>query len=610
VRAVVQQRRVKLAFILALIVVAVLIPPHFPPFLLTVVLLSLVYAIMAMSLDVLMGYGGMESLGQAAFFGLAAYTTGIALVRYHQAWPVAVLLALGFGTAAAAIAGVLAVRLRGLFFLVITLAFAQVLWGISNRWGQMTNGYIGLRGIHRPYSGLETDRNFYYVILAVFIVAALGMRLLVKSPFGLSLKGLRESESRMKTTGYNVWLHKYIAFVICGAFAALAGIGYALVTEFVTPDVLSITTSFDAMLMVILGGVGTLVGPALGAGAIVGLRNYLSSYLNHWIIVLGAIYIATVLFAPKGIVGFARRWWKPREVPEEEAHAAAVPAEEVDARQPDSPQPVAAALRAVTADATATATRGNSHGVPALELTNLGKAFGTIHAVQDVSISADVGARLAILGPNGAGKTTLFNLISGLYKPSAGDISLFGKRITRAAPHVRVHMGLGRTFQITNLYPTLTVAENIRLGILGTRSARYVVHAPVASLGSVNERSTELLKAIGLWERRDMEVRHLSYGHQRQLEIIMALASEPKVLLLDEPAAGLSVPETKRMVDLIRSLDPALTLLIIEHDMDVAFELATEIVVLHNGRLLARGSRDEIRASSTVRDVYLGHAYA
>src|SRR5581483_7851152 len=131
-----------------------------------------------------------------------------------------------------------------------------------------------------------------------------------------------------------------------------------------------------------------------------------------------------------------------------------------------------------------------------------------------------------------------------------GDISLFGRRITRLAPHVLVHMGLGRTFQITNLYPTLTVAENIRLGILGTRSARYVVHAPLASLGSVNDRSTELLKAIGLWERRDMEVRHLSYGHQRQLEIIMALASEPKVLLLDEPAAGLSVPETKRMVDL------------------------------------------------------------
>jgi ABC-type branched-subunit amino acid transport system ATPase component/ABC-type branched-subunit amino acid transport system permease subunit len=560
-----------------------------------------------MSLDVLMGYGGMESLGQAAFFGLAAYTVGILIARYDQAWPIAILLALGLGTAGAAVAGLLAVRLHGLFFLVCTLAFAQVLWGISNRWGTMTNGYVGLRGIHRPYSGLESDENFYYVLLGVFIVAAFGMRRLVNSPFGLSLRGIRDSESRMKTTGYNVWLHKYIAFVICGLFAALAGVGYAFVAEFVTPEVLSITTSFDAMLMVILGGVGTLVGPALGAAAIVGLRNYLSSYLSHWIIALGAIYILTVLFAPKGIVGFARRWWKPKELPEEEEHAAA-PAEEGDVRQPDAPQPVAPTLRAVTAESPPT--EGNSHKVAALQITNLGKAFGTIHAVQDVSITADVGARLAILGPNGAGKTTLFNLISGLYKPSSGDISLFGKRITRVPPHVRVHMGMGRTFQITNLYPTLTVSDNIRLGILGTKAGRYVLHSPVGSLGSVNERSTELLKAINLWDRRDMEVRHLSYGHQRQLEIVMALASEPNVLLLDEPAAGLSVPETKRMVELIRSLDPALTLLIIEHDMDVAFELATEIVVLHNGRMLARGTREEIRASSTVRDVYLGHAYA
>jgi ABC-type branched-subunit amino acid transport system ATPase component/ABC-type branched-subunit amino acid transport system permease subunit len=607
-RSFVEQPRVKLALILALVVAAVFVPTHFPPFLLTVILLSLVYAVLAMSLDVLMGYGGMESLGQAAFFGLAAYTTGIALVRYHQSWPVAVILALCFGTAAAAVAGLLAVRLRGLFFLVITLAFAQVLWGISNRWGQMTNGYIGLRGIHRPYAGLEADVNFYYVVLGVFIVAALGMRRLVISPFGLSLKGIRESESRMKTTGYNVWLHKYIAFVICGGFAALAGATYAFVAEFVTPEVLSITTSFDAMLMVILGGVGTLFGPAIGAGAIIGLRNYMSSYVDHWIIILGAIYIVTILFAPKGVVGFARRWWTRDVVPEEEEHVS-VQVEEGDGDNLQTARPVSTTtLRAITAEPTAA--EGNSQKVTALEITNLGKTFGTIHAVQEVSITADVGARLAILGPNGAGKTTLFNLISGLYKPSSGDISLFGKSMTRVPPHTRARMGLGRTFQITNLYQTLTVAENIRLGILGTRPGRYVVHSPVESLASVNERSTELLQAIGLWEHRDMEVRHLSYGHQRQLEIIMALASEPKVLLLDEPAAGLSVPETKRMVELIRSLDPSLTLLIIEHDMDVAFELATEIVVLHNGRLLARGSREEIRASSTVRDVYLGHAYA
>jgi branched-chain amino acid transport system ATP-binding protein len=599
-RPLVQHRSVKVALILGLLIAAVFAPPRFPPFLLTVLLLSLVYGILAMSLDILMGYTGMESLGQAAFFGLGAYTAGILIARYNQAWPIAVLLGLAFGTVGAAVAGLLAVRLRGLFFLVITLAFSQVLWGISNRWGQLTNGYVGLRGIRRPYSVLNSDVNFYYVVLGVFVVAAFVMWRLVISPFGLSLRGIRESESRMKTTGYNVWLHKYIAFVICGLFAALAGVAYAFATQFVTPGVLSITTSFNAMLMVILGGVGTLAGPAIGAGAIVSLENYLSSYVNHWIIILGSIYIATILFAPKGVVGLARRLWK--ETP--------VSGEDADPAESRAPQPAAIVVRPIAQRGKSVRPQGNPHEVAALEVTSLRKVFGTIRAVEDVSMSADVGTRLAIIGPNGAGKTTLFNLISGLHKPSAGDISLFGKRITRVPPYARAHMGLGRTYQVTNLYSTLTVSDNIRLGILGTLATRYAVHTSAASLSSVNERSKELLEAIGLWERRDMEVRHLSYGHQRQLELVMALASEPRVLLLDEPAAGLSVAETKRMVELIRSLDPALTLLIIEHDMDVAFEVATEIVVLHNGRLLARGTRDEIRANRDVRDVYLGRAYA
>jgi branched-chain amino acid transport system ATP-binding protein len=170
-------------------------------------------------------------------------------------------------------------------------------------------------------------------------------------------------------------------------------------------------------------------------------------------------------------------------------------------------------------------------------------------------------------------------------------------------------MGLGRTYQVTNLYPTLTVMDNIRLGILGLQPSKYALHSRSAGLAHVNERGKELLDVVGLWARRDLEVQHLAYGHQRQLEIVMALASEPKVLLLDEPAAGLSVAETKPMIQLIKSLDPMLALLIIEHDMDFAFELANEVVVLHNGQMLAQGSNDEIKANTTVRDVYLGKTF-
>jgi branched-chain amino acid transport system ATP-binding protein len=216
------------------------------------------------------------------------------------------------------------------------------------------------------------------------------------------------------------------------------------------------------------------------------------------------------------------------------------------------------------------------------------------------------GTRMAIIGPNGAGKTTLFHTISGLYYPNAGQISLFGKDITRLRPHVRTNIGLARTFQITNLYPTLTAIDNIRLGIMGIQPSKYLPHLPVASLRGVNKRAEELLGLIGFWNYRNTEVRNLSYGHQRQLELIMALACKPKVLLLDEPTAGLSQAETKSMVKLVTSLDPELTILVIEHDMDVAFEIADEITVFANGQLLIRGTKEEIQASAAVREVYLG----
>jgi branched-chain amino acid transport system ATP-binding protein len=216
------------------------------------------------------------------------------------------------------------------------------------------------------------------------------------------------------------------------------------------------------------------------------------------------------------------------------------------------------------------------------------------------------GTRMAIIGPNGAGKTTLFHTISGIYYPTAGQISLFGKDITRLRPHVRTNIGLARTFQITNLYPTLTAIDNIRLGIMGIQPSKYLPYLPVASLSGVNQRAKELLGLIGFWNYRDTEVRNLSYGHQRQLELIMALACKPKVLLLDEPTAGLSQAETKSMVKLVTSLDPELTILVIEHDMDVAFEIADEITVFASGQLLIRGTKEEIQASAAVREVYLG----
>jgi branched-chain amino acid transport system ATP-binding protein len=230
--------------------------------------------------------------------------------------------------------------------------------------------------------------------------------------------------------------------------------------------------------------------------------------------------------------------------------------------------------------------------------------------VDDFTLSASAGTRKVILGPNGAGKTTLFNLITGVYMPSAGDIHLFGTRVTDMPSHARTRMGLGRTFQVTNLFPSLTVMNNVRLGVLGVKSKKYAMHVPVAWLDDVNERCRNLLEMAGLWDVRDMQVANLSYGHQRQLELIVTLASDPQVLLLDEPAAGLSLAESRSMVELIKALDSRLTVLIIEHDMDVAFEIASEVTVMHQGKILAEGSVPEIRANEMVREVYFGQAYA
>jgi branched-chain amino acid transport system ATP-binding protein len=588
--------------VLALFIAAVVVPPFLSPFPLSVLMLIVILAILAMSLDLLMGYTGMESLGQAAFFGMAAYTVAILSTRYDIGWQLAIPLALFAAVALAAIGGALAVRLTGLFFLVMTLVFAQVLWGLSHRWGTMTGGYLGLHGIDRPFDALDDDLTFYYVAFGVFLASGLLMYRLVRSPFGLTLRGIKDSELRMKTSGYNVWLHRFIVFMIAGLFAGIAGVLYTYSTQFISPTVLGVETSFEAMLMVIVGGAGTLSGPIIGAAVVTGLRNYLSVYVENWVIALGVAYIITVFFAPRGILGLLPRRWRAVSAVEQER---AVGDAGIDAQPPRGPaEPVHAST-----DRSAFEGEGQD-AVETIRLEGIGKTFGRVRAVHDVSLTAHTGTRRAILGPNGAGKTTLFNVITGVYKPSKGDISLFGRNVTGIASHARTRMGLSRTFQITNLFPSLTVMNNVRLGVLGVQRSKYVMHVPVTSLDGLTDRCRSLLEMAGLWDERDTQVGNLSYGHQRQLELIVTLASDPQVLLLDEPAAGLSLAESRSMVQLIKALDPRLTLLIIEHDMDVAFEVATEVTVMHQGEILAEGSAEEIRGNETVREVYFGQAYA
>lgn len=223
-----------------------------------------------------------------------------------------------------------------------------------------------------------------------------------------------------------------------------------------------------------------------------------------------------------------------------------------------------------------------------------------------VELAVRPGERRALIGPNGAGKTTLFNLISGELPVTSGAIRLFGRDITRVAPHRRAALGLARTFQITNLFPTLSVLENCVLAVQALGAAKFSMLRPLSGFPDLAARAREALTAVGLDGRDGVEVRHLSHGEQRQLEIALALAGRPRVLLLDEPCAGLSPAETQLMAHLLRGLDPGITVLMIEHDMDIALEIAQRVTVLHYGRVIADGPRDAVKADPTVREIYLG----
>jgi branched-chain amino acid transport system permease protein len=287
--------------------VLALAAPILPAYPLTLLTQALIAAILAMSLDLLLGYTGLPSLGHAAYFGAAAYAVAILATERQSGFFVCLIAGVALATATAALFGTLAIRATGTYFLMITLALGMVVWGLAFRWVSLTKGDNGISGVPRPELGLPWSMwaplPFFYVVLVAAVLAWALLDRLVASPFGLGLEGIRESESRMRALGYNVWLHKYLAFVISGALAGFAGVFWAYYNGFVSPTDLQLVTSVETLLMVALGGPGTLVGPALGAVIIVFLKNFASVYTKRWLLILGAVYIGAILFAPRGLVG-------------------------------------------------------------------------------------------------------------------------------------------------------------------------------------------------------------------------------------------------------------------------------------------------------------------
>jgi branched-chain amino acid transport system permease protein len=306
--------RNKLVGSLLALLILVVLPPLITSYWITLLTQMLIFGILAMSLDLLLGYSGMPSFGHAGFFGASAYVVAILSTRYHIGfWPCFV-TGIGLATMISAVYGLLVAHSQGVYFLMITLALGMVLWGLAFRWVSMTKGDNGIAGIPKPDIGLPISLDdpitFYYVTLAVFVACLVLMAIFVRSPFGHSMKGIRESESRMRILGYNTWLHRYLTYVVAGAFGSISGIFWAYYNGFVSPHDLELAASFELFLMVILGGPGTLVGPALGAGIIVFLKNFISAYTERWLLILGTIYVFTILYAPQGLMNLIKDWLK------------------------------------------------------------------------------------------------------------------------------------------------------------------------------------------------------------------------------------------------------------------------------------------------------------
>ena len=287
--------------------------PHSSSFVVLLATRAMVFAILAMSLDILLGFTGLASLGHAAYFGVGAYFTAIMATKFHfgLGWDFWLVVPLGMLVAAASAAffGLFAIRATGVYFLMITLALGQCVWGLAYRWNSLTGGDNGINVTARPSFGLDlnNERVFFFLVFAFFTATLICLYVLVRSPFGRSLAGIRERELRMQILGYNTWLHKYIAFIIAGAFGGLAGVLWAHTNGLVSPDTVVLTTSVDALLMVVLGGAGTLIGGAIGSAIVFGLREYLSTLVPWWQYVLGGVYVLAILYLPTGLMGIPAR---------------------------------------------------------------------------------------------------------------------------------------------------------------------------------------------------------------------------------------------------------------------------------------------------------------
>ncbi|MBV1703794.1 MAG: branched-chain amino acid ABC transporter ATP-binding protein/permease [Hyphomicrobiales bacterium] len=557
----------------------------------------LIWGLFGLGFDILFGYAGLLSFGQAAFFGTGGFVAAYLLT---VAGMTNVLLALAVGTAAAAavgaIVGLVALRRTGIYFAMITVAIAEMFFFLENnplaRW---TGGENGLPGVPAPSFDLFGLRwqvgvgwSMYGFLAACYFVGLVVALRIVNSPFGAVLVAIRDNPKRTLAVGHDVWRYKLAAFAIAAGYAGFAGGLLGVLQGFMPPEAFIFDTSGQLVVQTVIGGAGTLFGPLVGAAVWLSLRDFLQSGLNlgaAWKLVLGLVFVLLVTFLRRGILGGVK------DLIASVDKRAAAPA----------PAGVAAAMMpALRPD--------EAFAGPAIEARGLTKRFGGLVANRDVNFSVAKGELRGVIGPNGAGKSTFFKMLTCEMEPSAGSILFHGRDITGHGVSRVCQMGLTKSYQINQLFARLTARENVEIAALAHARGPFKLDMlkAVRKVPGLEAQVAGTLALVGLTHRAGTPVSELAYGEKRRLEIALALASSPSLLLLDEPLAGMSPQERKETVTLLKAIREGRTLVVIDHDMDAMFDLADRITVLAEGRVLAEGTPQQIRDDRSVRDAYLG----
>jgi branched-chain amino acid transport system ATP-binding protein len=554
------------------------------------------FAIACMGLNILVGYTGLVSFGHGAWFGLGAYAAALSQ-RYW--FPGDIVLPTLFSTlfvaASAVLSGALILRRRGVYFSLLTLALTALLFAISYRWTELTGGESGLGGVTRSRVlgiDLEYDRTYYGLVAVVGLAVCYLLWRFHHSPVGSVLVAIRENEQRARFVGYPTNRYKLIGFVLSAVVVALAGTLSVFNHRFASAEPLAVAFSGELIAMVVIGGMRSFLGPALGALFFILFREFLSIWTPHWLFYFGLLFVGFIVLSPSGLVGVAERLIAPFR-----KRVALTPA---------------MAGRTLLEGATLPQTFRRPPGTegPALVARDLSKHFGGIHAVDGLSLTVRERTLHALIGPNGAGKTTAFNLLSGLYPPEKGTIELAGRSIAGLRPEDITTAGIGRSFQITNLFSALSVEENLRLAVQARHRHRFAVWRSVHALPDIAAETVKLIDFLGLSGIEPAQATSLSYGGQRLLDMGLALATRPRVLLLDEPLAGLAATERQRIAALVKTVSAEIPVLFVEHDIDRVFQIADRVTVLNEGRVLVDGTVEMARNDAKVREVYIGSGAA